>query len=139
MGYSEAQATLSGTCCRQPPWQASLYLFSGSNNNKNKNKDEEDCQQQQAARAADICAWLRLLAVALLSSSSPLPPPSFECHFCPCGLRHFNFNLMQATNKQIKCPNAPYEYERVETSSTREREEGGDEAWQPAQSTGVAI
>lgn len=62
MGYSEAQATLSGTCCGHSPWQASLYLFSASN--KNKNKDEEHCQQQQAA---DICARLGLL---------PLPPSS---------------------------------------------------------------
>lgn len=69
-----------------------------------------------SSRNLCLAATARCPSSASPSVSFSLSLASFECYFCPCGLRHFNFNLMRATNKQIKCPNAPYEYERAETS-----------------------
>lgn len=100
MVYSEARATsLARSYC--------TCFFLASNNSN------DDCQHQQQQQ---LC-----LAATALSRPFSSSLASFECHFCPCGLRHFNFNLMQATNKQIKCPNAPYEYERAAAKDTVEK------------------
>lgn len=95
MVYSKANT--AGIC--RPGFTVLVFLASNNNNNSN-----DDCQQQQQQQTSVPECDRPLFPFANLLAS-------FECHFCPCGLRHFNFNLMQATNKQIKRPNAPYEYE----------------------------